>query len=171
VTFTFSQSKYTEYQVEKSTDPQVIANFIKYNPDHKRTPEFKRKLSSLVSGGNTDSQDTENKKPTQYNIKTTTKNNSNNKHEDNTVNLLNNLFNSDPSSKTAYLQIINKSKCDLIVKINGTKLYNLNVPANNQNFVLVDKGNYNISSSVCGAQYSSTKDIMKDIVITLNSVK
>jgi len=44
-----AQSKYTAEQVEKSTDPQVIANFIKFNPDHPRTPEFKRKLFAVMN--------------------------------------------------------------------------------------------------------------------------
>lgn len=70
-----------------------------------------------------------------------------------------------------YVQIINKSKCNLIVKISGKKFYNLDVPARNQNFVLVDKGNYILTTSVCDAKYSSSKNINKDIVVTLNPPK
>ena len=44
-----AQSTYTAEQVEKSTDPQVIANFIKFNPTHPRTPEFKRKLLAVIN--------------------------------------------------------------------------------------------------------------------------
>ena len=79
------------------------------------------------------------------------KNGTNSKHK-RTEDLLNHLFNTDPSSRTAYVQIVNKSKCSLIVKISGKKYYNLDVPANNQNFLLVDKGSYTIPTSVCDAK-------------------
>ena len=67
------------------------------------------------------------------------------------------------------MQIVNKSKCNLIVKISGKRFYNLNVPANNENFILIDKGSYTVTTSVCDAKYSSNKNIGKDIVITLNA--
>ena len=43
------QSQYTQTQVEQSTDPRVIANFIKFNPNHPKTPEFKRKLIAVIN--------------------------------------------------------------------------------------------------------------------------
>ncbi|MGZ5211333.1 MAG: DUF6759 domain-containing protein [Kaistella sp.] len=178
--FSYAQSKYTAAQVEKSTDPQVIANFIKYNPSHPKTPEFKRKLLAAVNGNKTSVQRASVAKPTVQPISTqklktairkdVAKDGSNDKHK-RTADLLNHLFNTDPSSNTAYVQIVNKSKCNLIVKISGRKFYNLDVPANNQNFILLDKGSYNITTSVCDAKYSSTKNISKDIVVTLNAPK
>jgi hypothetical protein len=175
-----AQSQYTAEQVEKSTDPQVIANFIKYNPDNPKTPEFKRKLLAVINSDKTKSQQAKVAKPTVQPISTAklqksinkdvAKNGSNDKHK-RTADLLNHLFNTDESSTTAYVQIINKSKCNLIVKISGKKFYNLDVPANNQNFLLVDKGTYVLTTSVCDAKYSSTKNIGKDIVVTLNSPK
>ena len=175
--FTFAQSKYTVQQVEKSTDAQVIANFVKYNPNHPRTPEFKRKLFAIINNDKPAAVKASVAKPTvapvnKAKLKTAIKKDvaadgSNDKHK-RTADLLNHLFNSDPNSRTAYVQIVNKSKCNLIVKISGKKFYNLDVPANNQNFIMVDKGSYTLTTSVCDAKYSSRKNISKDIVITLN---
>lgn len=178
--FSFAQSKYTVAQVEKSTDPQVIANFIKFNPTHPKTPEFKRKLLAAINNNKPAAQQASVAKPTVKPISTeklktaikkdVAKDGRNDKHK-RTADLLNHMFNSDPSSRTAYVQIVNKSKCNLIVKISGRKFYNLDVPAHNQNFILIDKGNYTLTTSVCDAKYSSVKNISKDIVVTLNAPK
>lgn len=175
-----AQSKYTAEQVEKSTDPQVIANFIKFNPDHPRTPEFKRKLFAVMNSEKSPKERAAVAKPTVAPInpqklenqvkRDVAKDGSNDKNK-RTADLLNHLFNTDPSSKSAYVQIVNRSKCNLIVKISGKRFYNLDVPANNQNFILLDKGNYTITTMVCGAKYSSVKNIAKDIVVTLNAPK
>ncbi|WP_415329131.1 DUF6759 domain-containing protein [Chryseobacterium sp. MMS23-Vi53] len=85
-----------------------------------------------------------------------------------TAAMLTHLFNDDPMDKEAYINIKNRSKCNLIVKIEGKKYYNLDVPANGQNFLLVDKGNYILTTMVCDAKYSSVKKITKDIEIELN---
>ncbi|MBP3839466.1 MAG: hypothetical protein J6D35_00685 [Chryseobacterium sp.] len=178
--FSHAQSKYTVAQVEKSTDPQVIANFIKYNPTHPKTPEFKRKLLAAINNNKPATQQASVAKPTVKPISTeklktaikkdVAKDGRNDRHK-RTADLLNHMFNSDPSSRTAYVQIVNKSKCNLIVKISGRKFYNLDVPAHNQNFILIDKGNYTLTTSVCDAKYSSVKNINKDIVVTLNAPK
>ena len=52
----YAQSKYTAAQVEKTSDPQVIANFIKYNPNHPKTSEFKRKLFASINSKKTPSE-------------------------------------------------------------------------------------------------------------------
>lgn len=176
----FAQSKYTVAQVEKSNDPQVIANFIKYNPNHPRSGEFRQKLIAIVNNNRTPTSKANTAKPAVKPINTAklenavkrdvAKDGKNDKHK-RTADLLNHLFNSDPKSRTAYVQIVNRSKCNLIVKLNGKKFYNLDVPASNQNFILVEKGNYTLTTMVCDAKYSSTKNIGKDIVITLNSPK
>lgn len=169
----YSQSKYTAEQVEKTTDPQVIANFIKYNPDHPKTPEFKRKLIAAMNSSKSPSQQSKIAQPTVRPVKNEAPKTASNSNPDGkkTEDLLNHIFNSDPSSKNAYVQIVNKSKCNLIVKISGKKYYNLDVPANNRNYVLVEKGNYTLTTSVCDAQYSSVKNVSKDMVITLNQPK
>ncbi len=85
-----------------------------------------------------------------------------------TAAMLTHMFNNDPMDKEAYINIKNRSKCNLIVKINGKKYYNLDVPANGQNFLLVEKGEYILTTMVCDAKYSSLKKITKDIEIELN---
>lgn len=178
--FTYAQVVPTVSQVEQSNDPRVIASFIKANPNHPKTPEFKRKLIATINSEKTPSQQAAVAKPTVKPISTeklktaikkdVAKDGSNDRHK-RTADLLNHMFNTDPSSKTAYVQIVNRSKCNLIVKISGKKFYNLDVPASNQNFILLDKGSYTITTNVCDAKYSSTKSINKDIVVTLNSPK
>ncbi len=82
--------------------------------------------------------------------------------------MLTHLFNHDPSDKEAYINIKNKSNCSLIVKISGKKYYNLDVPAKGQNFLMIEKGEYVLTTMVCDAKYSSLKKINKDIEIQLD---
>lgn len=178
--FSYAQSKYTVTQVENSTDPQVIANFIKYNPNHPKTPEFKRKLVAVINNNKPASQKSASAKPSVQPISTSklkndikkdvAKDGVNDKNK-RTAELLTHLFNTDPNSKVAYIQIVNRSKCNLIVKISGKRFYNLDVPAKNQNFIMVDKGTYNLTTMVCDAKYTSTKNVKQDIVVTLNAPK
>lgn len=85
-----------------------------------------------------------------------------------TAALLTHMFNNDPMDKEAYINIKNRSKCNLIVKISGKRYYNLDVPSKSQNFVLVEKGEYVLTTMVCDAKYTSVKKIVKDIEIELN---
>lgn len=173
------QSQYTQAQVENSTDPRVIANFIKSNPNHPKTPEFKRKLLAVINNDKTPGKKAAVAKPTVAPISTAkltnvikkdvAKTGGVSEKNKKTAELLTHIFNTDPNSRTAYIQIINKSKCNLIVKVSGKRFYNLDVPANNQNYIMVDKGSYSVTTSVCDAKYSSSKNINKDIVITLNA--
>jgi hypothetical protein len=82
--------------------------------------------------------------------------------------MLTHLFNNDVNKSEAYINIKNRSSCNLIVKISGKKYYNLTVPAKGENFILVDKGEYVMTTSVCDAKYSSLKKITQDIEIALN---
>ncbi|WP_284463524.1 DUF6759 domain-containing protein [Chryseobacterium sp.] len=85
-----------------------------------------------------------------------------------TAAMLTHIFNTDISSTEAYINIKNRSSCNLIVKISGKKYYNLSVPARGQNFILIDKGEYVLTTMVCDAKYSSLKKITQDIEIALN---
>ena len=115
-TLTCAQSKYTAEQVEKSTDPQVIANFIKFNPDHPRTPEFKRKLIAVINNNKSSSQKAAVAKPTVKPINTTklektvsrdiAKGGGPSEKNKRTAELLTHIFSNDTSSKTAYVQIL-----------------------------------------------------------------
>lgn len=85
-----------------------------------------------------------------------------------TAAMLTHIFSNDASLNEAYINIKNRSSCNLIVKISGKKYYNLTVPAKGQNFILIDKGEYVLTTMVCDAKYSSIKKISKDIEIELN---
>ena len=88
-----------------------------------------------------------------------------------TAAILTSLFNNDTNKKEAIVQFVNKSKCNLIIKISGKKFYNLTVPSNGQNYILVDKGSYNVSTSICDAVFNQNKALTKDVIITLNGPK
>ena len=85
-----------------------------------------------------------------------------------TADMLTHIFNNDPMNNQAYLNFKNNTKCHMVVKIEGKKFYNIDVAAKNQNFVLVEKGKYTISSMVCDAKYSAIKNVTKDIEIALS---
>ncbi|NIF07903.1 hypothetical protein F3J23_20970 [Chryseobacterium sp. Tr-659] len=85
-----------------------------------------------------------------------------------TAAMLTHIFNNDTNKNEAYINIKNRSACNLIVKISGKKYYNLTVPAKGENFILVDKGEYVMTTMVCDAKYSAVKKIDQDIEIALN---
>lgn len=170
----FAQN-YTVEQVEQSNDMKVVAHFVKNNPSHPKTPEFKKKLFVMLNG----EQQTMEKTPIIPINKNTTKSIGKDKKSigevgdgnKKTAELLTHLFDSNPNSKEAYMHIKNETKCDLVIKISGKKLYNLTVPANNDNYILLPKDTYQLTTSVCGAQYNSTKNLNKDMEIVLNATE
>ena len=92
----------------------------------------------------------------------------NNKNKQ-TARVLTSLFSNDKNKSEAIVQIKNNSDCNMIVKFSGKDFYNLDVPARNQNFIMVNKGSYILTTSVCDAKYSSAKKIYEDIVVSLSS--
>jgi len=158
-------------QAKNSRDPRIVATFIKANPDHPRVVELKQHLIELVNSGAQASaapQSGYNSSASSYATKTSYSSGGSAMHKQRTVDLLNHLFNSDPSSKDAYVQITNNSKCNVEMKISGRRSYMLSIPPRKQNFILVDKGTYTFSSMICEARYQSVKDVSKDVMITLN---
>ncbi len=85
-----------------------------------------------------------------------------------TAAMLTHIFNNDAGKSEAYVNIRNKSGCPLVLKINGKKSYSLSVAAKSQNFILIDKGEYVLSTAICDASYSSSKKITQDIELVLN---
>jgi hypothetical protein len=170
----FSQTKMTADEAEKSNDPKVIAAFIKNNPNDPKSSALRRKLTAMVLGDN-------------YEIPQTTKTSSSNSYSNSNIQktgsaakqdekpdsqktaaLLTAIFSNDPNRKEAYVDFQNNSKCGIVIKITGKQNYSLSVPAKGKNFILVEKGTYTLTTDICGAKYSSTKDITKDFSITLN---
>lgn len=92
-------------------------------------------------------------------------------HKNKTVKILNSLFDNDPNSKECIVMIENKSDCNIIVRIEGvgnTK-YRLPIPAHSDNSIVIQKGDYLLTSIVCGAQYASQKTIQKPLMVALGS--
>ena len=195
---------FTETDAETSTEPRVIAGFLKQNPNHPKFETYKYRMVQLMMAGNSAEAKPE-IKPIDRNatIAKAVKNNDLNAariehakaegakmaasskmsaagatktstskgptdRQKQTADMLTHMFNSDISSKEALINIKNRSKCNLIVKINGKKYYNMDVPAGGQNFVLVEKGEYALTTMVCDAKYTSLKKINKDIEIVLS---
>lgn len=94
-------------------------------------------------------------------------------HKNKTVKILNSLFDNDPNAKECIIMIENKSDCNIIVRIDGigNAKYRLPVPAHGDNSLVIPKGDYLVSSIVCGAQYASQKTIQKPLMMALGSSK
>ena len=94
-------------------------------------------------------------------------------HKNNTVKILNSLFDNDPNGKESIVMIENKSSCNIIMRIDGVGFtkYRLAIPAQSDNTIVVAKGDYLFSSLVCGAQYASQKTIQKAIIVELGETK
>jgi len=92
-------------------------------------------------------------------------------HKKKTVQLLNSLFDNDPSSKEVIVLIENKSECNIIMRLEGTgnTKYRLPVPANSENSIVVSKGSYLFTSLVCGSQYASQKTLSKASIVSLTN--
>lgn len=90
-------------------------------------------------------------------------------HKEKTIKLLNTMFNEDISSNEAILLFRNNSDCNMVLRINGKKFYNLAVPSHNENFIVLDKDNYSISGNVCDVKYTSQKQIRKNIQVVINN--
>lgn len=189
---------YTEAEAENSSEPRIIAGFLKQNPGHARTDFFKKKLMTIIMADNSPEAKPTIKPLSKSKIEKIVSNSELNKGKDVAINknpernvnfasvgsaakknevsdkakktasMLTHLFNHDPSDKEAYINIKNKSNCRLIVKISGKKYYNLDVPAKGQNFLMIEKGEYVLTTMVCDAKYSSLKKINKDIEIQLD---
>lgn len=197
---------YTEADAEKSSEPRIIAGFLKQNPNHPKSDYFKRKLVQIILTDTPEDtklaeqavSNSKNITENKYSSKTstTTKNtapksvnsvasnagfsgsstnnfkaSTNSEPSDKakkTAAMLSHMFNYDPSDKDAYINIKNRSKCALLIKIVGKKSYNLDVPAKGQNFIMVEKGEYTLSGMICDAKYTSRKKITKDIELELN---
>lgn len=90
-------------------------------------------------------------------------------HKDRTVKLLNTLFDQDINRKEAILLIQNNSDCNMIVRIQGKKFYNIAIASKTENSVVLEKGNYQINSNVCDVKYSSSKSIDNNMIVMLNN--
>lgn len=85
-----------------------------------------------------------------------------------TVHILNEMFNSNSDSPNALLMVKNHSHCNTILHIKeGTEAYDLAVPHDGENFIVLGKGKYTISGNICGAWYEKIKNLDHGIYLTL----
>lgn len=172
-----SFSQVSVFEAKKTTDRAVVEKFIRDNPKHPAVPELKQRALSLRYGGNssiakpTITQMTENRIEKTSKVGTSAAKGEPSAQAKNTAAMLTSLFSNDPNKKEVIVQFVNKSKCILIIKVSGKKFYNLTVPANGQNYVMVNKGTYNVTTSVCDAVYNQNKAFTKDVIITLKGGK
>lgn len=92
-------------------------------------------------------------------------------HKNKTVKLLNAMFNEDISSKNVILLLKNQTTCNLVLRVQGKDNYNMAIPAKGENFIIINKGSYNLISNVCNKPYSSKKDIIKGTLLTISDKK
>ena len=173
-TFLFSQTSQELDKAMLSKDPNVIAEFIKKYPNNKNTPFLQRKLNSMTGSGNAAAKPSIQPLNTDKLEKQVEKSEAKGEPDakaKRTAEVLTHLFNNDPNKKDAYVLIRNKSECNLIVKLEGKNFYNLDVPKMGENYILVQKGTYRITTMICNAQYASVKNISQDIEINLNAAK
>ena len=173
-TFSFSQTSQELDKAMLSRDPNVIAEFIKKYPNNKNTPFLQRKLNSMAGSGNAAAKPSIQPLNTEKLEKQVEKSEAKGEPDakaKRTAEVLTHLFNNDPNKKDAYVLIRNKSECNLIVKFEGKKFYNLDVPKMGENYILVQKGTYRITTMICNAQYASVKNVTQDIEINLNAAK
>lgn len=90
-------------------------------------------------------------------------------HDKKAVKLLNNIFNSNNKKESeSVLLVHNNSYCDIILRLQGNRQYNLAVPSKGENFISIKKDSYLIKGRVCNSQYLKTKDLTSNQILTLN---
>lgn len=166
----FAQTKQELDKVMLSKDPYEILSFINKYPQDPNTPFLRKKIGDhkeakylLQNNSNINLQSN----PIEAGKDKTELSNKAKKTEE----VLNHLFNNDPTNQQAYLQIKNQSNCDIKVKIEGKKAYYIDIPKMGDNFVLIPKGNYNISTDICNERYISMKNVNQDMQIRLIASK
>ncbi|WP_407401923.1 DUF6759 domain-containing protein [Chryseobacterium sp.] len=90
-------------------------------------------------------------------------------HQKRTKELLNSMLDKDVSNNEAILLFKNNSDCNLVLKINGKKFYNLAVPAHNDNFLILEKGNYSITTNVCDVKYNTQKVVKNHLQLSIGN--
>ena len=177
LTFVSIFSQVSIFEAKKTTDRAVVEKFIRDNPNHPALAELKQRALSLRYAGSSAvakpsiTPMTENKIEKNSKVGTSAAKGQPSEQAKNTAAVLTSLFSNNPNKKEIIVQFVNKSSCNLVIRISGKSFYNLTVPANNQNYILVNKGSYNVTTSVCDATYNQNKTFTKDVVITLNAPK
>lgn len=169
----FSQTKEELTKAMLSNNQTEIFDFIQKYPNNPNVPFLKKRMEMVKGNGASVAKPTVeplDKERLEKQLDKLKEKNEMAGKAKRTENVLNHLFDNDPNKKEAYVLIRNKSNCNLVVKLEGyKKYYNLDVPKMGENYILVPKGNYKITTMICSAQYSSVKNITEDMQIDLNA--
>lgn len=159
----------TAEQALKSEDLKTIAAFIRNHPDDPQIPQLKSKLIQLLKPTIAHSSAAKHSSKSSTQTKRTLSS-PQKQQNDETSEILNHLFSNDTGIKNSFVQISNKSNCDITVSFSGRKQnYSLNIAKRSKNHILIEKGEYMISSIVCNAQFATNKNIQKDITMVLGN--
>lgn len=90
-------------------------------------------------------------------------------NQSNTTELLNHLLGSSKHSKKAYLKVQNASKCPIVFNIKGRKNYTLKISSKKEGHILIMKGMYTLSSTICNAVFKKRKKITSDMTMKLSN--
>ncbi|TXF77205.1 DUF6759 domain-containing protein [Chryseobacterium sp.] len=164
-----------KFSIMDSRDEKKVEQYIRNHPGDKNLPFLKQKLQALKNAKKPKKRPGELPKPIVF--KTITEREakeyaqileeSKALHSKNTVKVLNQLFNSDQSNTDAILLVQNNSDCNMILRIQGSKYYNLAVPSHGENSIVIPQGDYMLSTNLCDLSYVSNKKITKNVVVAL----
>ncbi len=174
-----SCSSQPKISIKDTKDIPTLENYIKKYPKDKDIQFLKQKLVALQNANKPKTVIKE--MPKQVVMRTLTEQEAEEyarivaankaEHSKNTVNVLNQLFNSDPSNKEAILLVQNGSNCNMIMRIQGKKFYNMAVPANKESSIVLPLGDYKLTTNLCDLRYTADKQIRKNLVVALRAAK
>lgn len=78
------------------------------------------------------------------------------------------LLNGSPNDSRISLIVNNNTSCNIILRLSGSKIYNLPIIKNRKNFIVVEKGTYALGANLCSSRYSSTRFLDDSITLTLS---
>ena len=88
-----------------------------------------------------------------------------------TAQVLNQMLGKDVNDELSLLLVKNNSDCNMVLKVEGKSIYNMPIPANGQNAIMVEKGVYQLKGNVCELKYESEKDLNKNILVSLKRME
>lgn len=166
----FSQTKEEIDKIMRSQDPKELSSFIKKYPSNPNANFLSNRLKNLTATQASIARPAIqplNSKKLSKETERKTESGKADANTEKTVNLLNNLFSTDRNKSEVFVMIKNNSNCNLIVKVDGKKFFNLDIPKKGDNYLLVPKGTYKITTKICDASYQSTKNLTEDTQIVL----
>ncbi len=171
--FCFSQTEKQVSEIMDSYDAAKIAEFIANYPSHEKSKELLQKLNVLFQEqDNVVVQKYPGSGPATTHVETVLVSQpasiSTDKKYRKTAEVLNRLLNAEPNAAQAVIIVKNKSKCPIVLEAKGNKFYSVSVEPEFENNLLIEKGVYEFTSTICDAVYSSTKNIQKDGLLYLS---